>query len=211
MESALTAEEFAAAADVSRETLERLRSFDALLLDWNSRHNLVARSTIPDRWRRHYLDSAQLYPLIPRQAGALADLGSGAGLPGLVLAAMAAERPLAVTLIESVGKKAAFLNAAAAAMGLGNVTVLHTRVEEASLPAQDVLTARALAPLPRLLQLAAPLAREDTLCLFLKGQDVEAELTAASKSWDMEVERRPSMTSPGSAVLLIKRLARKRK
>src|ERR1700760_4215686 len=109
-------EEFAAKSGVSRETMARLKAYADILADWNARHNLVAKSTLADLWRRHFWDSAQLVPLIPDAARTLADLGSGAGFPGLVIAAM---RPgLAVTLFEATGKKAAFLRAAAERMGL---------------------------------------------------------------------------------------------
>src|ERR1700761_8852233 len=122
-------EEFAAATNVSRETLSRLKAYAALLEEWNSRHNLVAKSTLTDLWRRHFWDSAQLAPLIPPEARTLADLGSGAGFPGLVLAAL---RPdLAVTLHEATTKKCAFLEAAAERMGL-SVTVRNARLEDLS-------------------------------------------------------------------------------
>lgn len=205
----LSAEDFAAAADVSRETLDRLLAFDAALLDWNARHNLVARSTLADRWRRHFLDSAQLFPLIPRDAATFVDLGSGAGFPGLVLAAMGTGR-LEVTLIESVGKKTAFLAAAAAAMGLSNVRIVADRIEKAAISPPDVLTARALAPLDALLGLAHRHCGKSTLCLFLKGQDVASELTEASKSWKMDVTRYPSATSAGSTILAIRSIAARR-
>jgi 16S rRNA (guanine527-N7)-methyltransferase len=193
---------FAAEFGVSRETMARLEAFDACLLDWSARHNLIARSTIPDRWDRHFRDSAQLYPLIPPDARSLVDLGSGACFPGLVLAAMGAPR-LTVTLVESIGKKAAFLTAAAAAMGLSTARVIPARIESLKVPTPDVITARALATLSTLCGYAAEIGGETTLCIFPKGQDVEVELTEASKYWHMTVERRASLTSPGSTVLLI--------
>ncbi|MEQ8179365.1 MAG: 16S rRNA (guanine(527)-N(7))-methyltransferase RsmG [Amphiplicatus sp.] len=203
----LTPADFAAATAVSRETMARLEAYDAVFLDWASRHNLVARSTLEDRWRRHFLDSAQLFPLIPEEAKTLADLGSGAGFPGLVLAAMGAERGLKVTLIESTGKKAAFLSEAAKAMRLGNVSVIPQRIESTTFSVgPDVITARALAPLAKLLGYAHGLAGKNTLCLFLKGQDVGGELTEAAKSWHMEAERTASVTSADSAIVAIRRL-----
>ncbi|MBY0421405.1 MAG: 16S rRNA (guanine(527)-N(7))-methyltransferase RsmG, partial [Parvularculaceae bacterium] len=177
----MTAEAFAEEVGVSRETMARLERFDATLLAWSERMNLVARSTLPDRWRRHYLDSAQLLPLIPPDARTLVDLGSGAGFPGLVLAALTADRGLKVFLIESIGKKAAFLAEAAAAMGLESVVVLAQRIESVDLEPPDVVTARALAPLPALLGYAEPLVAARTLCLFSRGQDVENELTEATQ------------------------------
>ena len=197
-------DEFAAEYGVSRETLDRLRTFDAALLDWSSRHNLISRSTIKERWDRHYRDSAQLYELLPADARTLVDLGSGAGFPGLVLAAMGAARGLQVALVESTGKKAAFLDAAIQAMSLQNARVIPQRIENITISPPDVVTARALAQLERLLAYADEFADENTTLVFPKGQDVEGELTQAAKSWHMKVDRRPSVTSPGSTILVIR-------
>jgi len=199
-------QDFAAEYDVSRETMERLAAYDATLVDWSSRHNLIARSTINDRWERHYRDSAQLFALLPNDARTLVDLGSGAGFPGLVLAAMGAARGLKVILVESIGKKAAFLQAAIDAMRLGNARVIPQRIESITVSPPDVVTARALAQLDKLLGYAAEFTNEKTRLIFPKGQDVEAELTEAAKSWHMKVEKRPSVTSPGSTILIIREL-----
>lgn len=207
----LTRAEFAAAANVSRETLKRFETYDALLLDWSARHNLVARASIEDRWRRHFLDCAQLYPLVPAASRTLVDLGSGAGFPGLVLAAMGQERGLKTFLIESVGKKAAFLRAAAAAMGLSNVEVIPERIEKVKISPPDVVTARALAPLDKLLSFVHEFAGPSTLALLPKGLDVEVELTQAAKSWHMELMRHPSATSAGSTILAIRRITPRRR
>jgi 16S rRNA (guanine527-N7)-methyltransferase len=197
-------DEFAAEYGVSRETLDRLKAYDELLLDWSSRHNLIARSTIEDRWARHYRDSAQLDALLPADAKSLVDLGSGAGFPGLVLAALGAPRGLQVALVESIGKKAAFLDEAIRATALGNVRVLPQRIESITIPPPDVATARAVAHLDKLLAYADEFADENTVLIFPKGQDVEGELTEAAKSWHMKVDRRPSVTSPGSTILVIR-------
>ena len=208
----MTPEEFAAAAGVSRETMERLAAFDRLLLAESEKHNLVARSTLADRWRRHFLDSAQLFPLIPPAAKTLADLGSGAGFPGLVLAAMGRERGLRVLLVESIGKKAAFLRAAAAEMRLDTVAVIPQRIESATFSVEpDVIVARALASLEKLAGYAHRMQGKNTVCIFPKGQDVEVELTETAKSWHMEAERVASVTHPGSAILVLRRLAPKRR
>jgi len=196
-------EEFAAKANVSRETLARLKAYADLLVDWSSRHNLVARSTLPDLWRRHFWDSAQLAPLIPLEARTMADLGSGAGFPGLVLAAM---RPdLAVTLHEATAKKCAFLSAAAERMGL-HVTIENARIEDLPRKPHDVVTARALAPLPLLLSYAWQLRAPNGVCLFLKGQNVGSELTEAHKSWKIEASQVPSQTDPSGAILVVRKL-----
>ena len=196
-------EDFAAQTGVSRETLARLKAYADVLLDWNARHNLVARSTLPDLWRRHFWDSAQLAPLIPEAARTLADLGSGAGFPGLVLAAM---RPdLAVTLHEATTKKCAFLEAAAERMGL-SVTVRNARLEDLSRQPFDVVTARALAPLPQLLAYAQNFVGLNSVCLFLKGQNVGAELTEAHKYWNIKPSQVPSQTDPSAAIVIVREM-----
>ena len=183
--------------------MARLAAYDAALVDWSARHNLIARSTLETRWDRHFRDSAQLFAAIPPGATRLVDIGAGAGFPGLVLAAMGAERGLDVTLVESIGKKAAFLSAAIAAMRLENARVLPQRIESITVSPPDVVTARALARLVKLLEYAAEFSGKSTRLIFPKGQDVEDELTEAAKYWHMSVERRPSLTSPGSTILVI--------
>jgi 16S rRNA (guanine527-N7)-methyltransferase len=195
--------DFAAKTAVSRETLSRLKAYADVLVDWNARHNLVAKSTLPDLWRRHFWDSAQLAPLIPDTARTLADLGSGAGFPGLVLAAM---RPdLAVTLHEATTKKCAFLQATADRMGLP-VTIQNARLEDLRPQSFDVVTARALAPLPQLLSYAQNFVGLNGVCLFLKGQNVGAELTEAHKYWNMKASQVPSQTDPSAAIVVVREL-----
>jgi 16S rRNA (guanine527-N7)-methyltransferase len=199
-----TIEDFSAATGVSRETLTRLKAYADLLVDCNAHHNLVAKSTLPDLWRRHFWDSAQLAPLIPKSARTLADLGSGAGFPGLVLAAL---RPdLTVTLHEATAKKCAFLRTAAERMSLG-VIVINGRIEELPRKPHDVITARALAPLPRLLGYAWPLTGLNSVCLFLKGQNLGSELTEAHKYWNIEASQISSASDPSGAILAVRRLA----
>ncbi len=202
-EIAFGAEEFAARTGVSRETLARLKAYADLLADWNARHNLVAKSTLPDLWHRHMWDSAQLLPLIPPAAHTLADLGSGAGFPGLVLAAM---RPgLQVTLHEATSKKCAFLQAAADGMGV-KVEISNARLEDLARQAFEVVTARALAPLPLLLGYAHRFTGPNTVCLFLKGQNVGLELTEASKYWSMKASQVQSQTDPTAAIVTVREL-----
>ena len=205
----MTPDEFAAATNVSRETLSRLLAMDRVLTEWSEKHNLIARSTFPDRWERHFLDSAQLAALMPAAPSSLADLGSGAGFPGLILAAIFADAGTAVTLIESTGKKAAFLSEVARAMGLSNVTVIPERIERVKLsPKPEIVTARALAPLPKLLAYAYEIGGESGKYFFPKGQDVEVELNEAAISWQMTVKRHKSVTSPTGTVLEIGKLTR---
>lgn len=203
----MTPEEFALATDVSRETFARLEEMDRVLTDWSERHNLIARSTMEARWHRHYLDSAQIVPHLPEGITRLVDLGSGGGFPGLVLAAMLAEKNVHVTLIESTGKKAAFLTAAGEAMGLSNLKVIPARIESVRLhELPDVITARALARLDKLLGYMHGIQGKTTRGFLLKGQDVEVELTEAAKSWHMEVKRHTSLTSPDACLLEISNL-----
>jgi 16S rRNA (guanine527-N7)-methyltransferase len=199
-------EAFAKASSVSRETLARLKAYVGLLEEWNARHNLVARSTLPDVWHRHIWDSAQLLPLIPEMANSLVDLGSGAGFPGLVLACLLRERSgFRTVLYESIGKKCRFLEAAAERMGL-KVEVRNARMEAATKEPFHLLTARACANLSTLLGYAQQFQSPKTVNLFLKGQNVEAELTEAHKSWRMKTVRHPSQTDPSSAILEIREL-----
>jgi 16S rRNA (guanine527-N7)-methyltransferase len=195
--------EFAARTGVSRETLARLKAYADILADWNARHNLVAKSTLPDLWRRHLWDSAQLAPLIPDTARTLADLGSGAGFPGLVLAAMLPR--LAVTLYEATAKKCAFLKAAGQRMGVP-VAVENVRLEDLPFRTFDVVTARALAPLPKLLGYAQNFVGPNSVCLFLKGQNVGVELTQAHKYWKMKASQAPSQTDPSGAIVVVREL-----
>ncbi len=197
--------EFATATDVSRETLARLKAYGGLLADWNVRHNLVSRSSLEDMWRRHFLDSAQLVRLVPAKARTLIDLGSGAGFPGLVLAELLRGR-VQVTLIEATAKKCRFLEAVAQRLGLP-VVVKNERAEDAARSAFDVVTARACAPLPLLLHYAQHFAGPTTTCLFLKGQNVEAELTEARKSWRMKLRQHISLSDASGVILEIGELA----
>jgi 16S rRNA (guanine527-N7)-methyltransferase len=198
-------EEFAAATNVSRETLARLKAYAGLLEDWNSRHNLVSARSLEDVWRRHFWDSAQLAPLVPAKAQAIADLGSGAGFPGLVLAEMLRDKAI-VTLFEATTKKCDFLKAAAQSMEL-SVSVQNTRMEDVTPQLFDVVTARACAPLPELLSYAQHFVGPNSVCLLLKGQNVGAELTEAHKSWKMKVRQIPSLTDPSGVILELKELS----
>jgi 16S rRNA (guanine527-N7)-methyltransferase len=200
-------EEFAQATGVSRETLMRLKAHVGLLGEWNERHNLVARSTMVDVWCRHVWDSAQLTQYIPDDARNLADLGSGAGFPGLALAILLRDRPrFRSVLFESTGKKADFLRLAATAARV-DVEVRNARIEDGKPERFDIITARACAPLTKLLGYAQPFQAKGTVNLFLKGQNVEAELTEARKIWKMKVERHQSLTDSSGTILEIRELA----
>jgi 16S rRNA (guanine527-N7)-methyltransferase len=203
-EPPLSAAGFAELFPVSRETLARLEAFVALLAAWSARINLVGRDTLADPWRRHILDSAQLQALVPADAQSLVDLGSGAGLPGLVLAILGVP---GVELVEADSRKAAFLREAARITG-ARVDIRHTRIE--TLPARsfDIVTARALAPLDRLIGLAQPFLGPHSLCLFLKGGQAADELTLASKGWRMAATTIASRSDPRGVVLQLRQVAR---
>jgi len=195
---------FAEVAGVSHETRARLEAYIALLVSWNRRHNLVSDASLAEVWHRHVYDSAQLVPLLPDGARTLADIGSGAGFPGLVIAIM---RPaIAVTLFEATRKKAEFLEAVARELSLDRVAVRNQRAETAPRQVFDVVTARACAPLPKLIEYAQEFVGPGTVCLFLKGQNLVSELTDARKSWRMTVRQHPSVTHPFGAVLEIRNL-----
>ena len=196
---------------VSRETAERLDRFVEFLVPWAQKINLIARSTIPTVWTRHVADSLQLLPLAP-DAKCWIDLGSGAGFPGLVIACALADRAGAVVhLIESTGKKAAFLREAVNQIRLPAV-VHAVRIEDfvKNFNGQpDVVCARALAPLDELLALAHPLLKTGAQGLFPKGQDVEGELTQASKYWNIDAELIPSKTSTEGRIVVVRSLRRR--
>lgn len=197
------ATDFQAAFGVSRETLDRLAAYEALLRKWNPAINLVARSTLDDVWERHFADSAQLFALLPEGTRVLVDLGSGAGFPGLVLAILGVPE---VHLIESDGRKAAFLREVARVTG-APATVHAQRAEQADAPPADAVSARALADLSALLPLAARFLRPGGVCLFPKGRTAADELTRARDSWTMRVEEFPSRTDPSGALLRLSEIA----
>lgn len=190
--------------DVSRETLERLTAFEAILRKWNPAINLVARSTIDEIWRRHFHDSIQVFDLAPVGARHWVDFGSGGGFPGLVVAILAAdERPdLKVTLVESDQRKAAFLSAASRELGV-NTTVLAERVENVAPLQADVVSARALAPLGELLDMAERHLNADGIALFPKGASYESELARALEKWAFTDHKVASVTDPHAVVLSI--------
>ncbi len=194
---------------VSRETSARLDRFVELLLEWQQHTNLIAPSTEPTVWTRHIADSLQLLALAPKaQAGPQiwVDLGSGAGFPGLVIAcALAEQKGTEVHLVESIGKKANFLREAVRAAGVP-AEVHAKRIADFVKRAPkriDVVTARALAPLPKLLAEAYPLLKRGARGLFPKGQDVATELTGAAKYWNIEATLTESRTDPRARIVVV--------
>lgn len=207
--------DFAAAFRVSTATLDRLTVYADTLALWQKRINLVAPSTLSGVWHRHFADSAQLLALAPAVPGSWVDIGSGAGFPGLVVAILLAGRlqPPAtrVTLVESDQRKCAFLAEVVRKTSLAAlipVDILCARVEtpatRAKLAPADVVSARALAPLEKLLELASPLLGPAGCGLFLKGRGVEAELAAAARTFEFSYELVPSRTEAEAGIVVMR-------
>jgi 16S rRNA (guanine527-N7)-methyltransferase len=214
-----------AVVDVSRETLERLDRFVELLLAWQSRMNLISRSTIPSLWTRHVADSLQLLELVEpaaacahpragegRTGGVWLDLGSGAGFPGIVIACALAQVPGArVHLVESTLKKVSFLRDVVRETKVPAI-VHAARIEtmaSALAGRVDYVTARALAPLPELFEMIAPFLKKGAKAVLPKGQDVGRELTEATKSWNIEANSVPSKTSTAGRILIVHALSKR--
>jgi len=198
------AQAFAARFDVSRETLDRLTTYHELLKKWGARINLVSRATIDDPWMRHFHDSAQLLDLSPTDARLWVDLGSGAGFPGLVIAILAAERrpDLSVQLIESDQRKAVFLREVIRETGV-TADVVAQRIESATACGADVLSARAVAPLAALLEMAHRHLAPSGVALFPKGARYRQELAEALESFTFDCEEYPSETDAEAVILKI--------
>jgi 16S rRNA (guanine527-N7)-methyltransferase len=193
---------------VSRETEARLERYVALLDQWQAKTNLVAPSTLPQVWTRHIADSLQLLALAPG-ARTWVDLGSGGGFPGMVLACAMAERSGAMAhLVERNAKKAAFLREAlrvSGASGMVHLADIGDYVESCPAPV-DCVTARAVAPLHTLLGYAQPLVARGAKALFLKGQDVETELTEATKYWNIKLVLHPSRSGGQGWIVELNRI-----
>lgn len=159
--------------DVSRETIDKLKTYEASLNEWQNKFNLVSSSSLADGWNRHFLDSMQLFQYIPSNARTLYDLGSGAGFPGMVLAIMAMEKTpyLKVSLIESIGKKTLYLKHVAELTGT-KVDIYNKRIEELPAEKVDVITSRALTALDNLLNYASRFCGSHTVCIFPKGKNM---------------------------------------
>ena len=198
-------EAFQEITNVSRETLARIKTIVAELDAWRTKINLIGPSEFDQVWRRHVLDSWQLFPQIPVD-GITVDLGSGSGFPGLILAAGFASEAAHMTMIESVGKKCAFLRAAVNAADL-QANVVQARVEAVNPLQADCVTARAFAPLPKLIEYASPWLTNGAYGVFPKGRRWQEELTAAQESWRFAYEAIPSVTGDG-AVLKISEVSR---
>ena len=201
MTDPLTIEAFQHATGVSRETLDRLKAYADLLIKWNRKINLVSDNSLADLWRRHMLDSAQLLPLLPptppERERVVIDLGTGAGFPGMVLSILGAGD---VHLVDSDQRKMMFLREVAREVG-SDAHIHGVRIEQMRHFPVDVVTARALAPLPQLIEQAAPFLCGQSYALFLKGRGVQEELTEAEKHWKIRADLIPSRSDPSGTIL----------
>jgi 16S rRNA (guanine527-N7)-methyltransferase len=205
----MSEEEAQAALDVSRETLERLQAFVQLLREENTRQNLVSRASLTEIWTRHILDSAQLVRFAPPGAQSWLDLGAGAGFPGLVAALL---HPARVTMVEARRLRADFLMRAAELLGiLGKVEIACGKVEATEARPFDVISARAFAPLEKLLSLGARFSTAETLWVLPKGRNAKTELEAARRSWQGDFRLESSLTDPDAGIIVGRRVQRKGK
>lgn len=197
-------EVFLQAVSCAPETVARLDRYAELLQRWNGAINLVSRATVESLWTRHFLDSAQLLDLVHGRAGRWVDLGSGGGFPGMVVAMMSMERGAAfsVTLVEADARKAEFLRAVSRETSTP-VTVLAERIESLPPLKADILSARALAPLPRLLAFAERHLAPNGVALFPKGRNAQEELAAALAEWTFTHQTVPSRVDPESSTFII--------
>jgi len=195
---------FARVSGVSRETLAKLSAYVELLSQWNRRINLVSANTIGDVWRRHILDCAQLAKHLPRATRVVVDLGAGAGLPGLILAAMGVPE---MHLIESDQRKSAFLREAARIMDVA-VTLHPERIEKTAAFPADAVVARACATLSQLIDYSEKFISEQTICLFLKGESAGEELAAARALREFTPETIPSLSDPSGVILKLSAIRR---
>ncbi len=208
----MNAEQFQRQTNVSRETLELYQIWYNLLSHWNKKINLVAHSTIHDFWLRHALDSWQVVGLLPKSTKTVLDMGAGAGFPGLALAISLKNIPNAqITLVESNGKKCNFLRTVIRELGLPAKAV-QERVENLNSTKEhqyDVITARAFAPLPKLLEYSLPIWSDKTTAIFPKGENWQTELDEARKHYTFDLTTTKSQTNDQAMILQVTNLQRK--
>ncbi|SMX41214.1 16S rRNA (guanine(527)-N(7))-methyltransferase RsmG [Octadecabacter ascidiaceicola] len=192
---------------VSRETFQKLEQLSALIIKWTKSINLISPNSIAEIWDRHIVDSAQIYELAPSNWVNWVDLGSGGGLPALVIALLDQERRQ-ITLVESDQRKSLFLNTAKRELDL-NLKVVNKRIESTDLKNFDVMSARALAPLPDLLTFAVQYLTPDGTAILPKGARFNEELDQAREDWHFDVTPHPSQTNTDSRILEISRIRRR--
>ena len=198
-----TEEIFVSQLNVSRETLDLFLLYAEILAKWQAKINLISGNTIDNVWSRHFLDSAQLYDLVPRGAKTVLDIGSGAGFPGMVLAVMGVKN---VTLVEADSRKCLFLSEVLRQTGT-HANIVNCRIEEFDGGCYDIITARALAPMDKLLTYINPHFGPSTKGIFLKGEQVDRELTKAKKQWKLEYKTVPSITNDSGSIIVVEKIS----
>ena len=193
--------------NVSHETYKKLLSYEEILKKWQKKINLVSNNTLSDAWDRHFIDSIQVYSLLPKENSKLVDFGSGAGFPGLVLALLSTENNdgIRVTLVESDLRKTLFLKEVARQLSI-DVEIVNKRIESNEHCLYNVITARALASLDLLFEYAYPFTGNNTKLVFLKGQNYKEEIKKAKENWSFELEEQQSITNSESVILKITNL-----
>lgn len=194
--------------NVSRETFDKLKHYEASLSEWQTKFNLVSNNSLKDAWNRHFLDSVQLIKYIPEKSKTLFDFGSGAGFPGMVLAILAAEKfpNLKVNLIESIKKKTLYLNSVQKLCGV-NVNIINDRIENLPKQKADVITSRAMCNLADLLKYSYPLSYKDTIMIFPKGKSYQEEIQTARKKWIFDCHVEKNEVSEDGVILIINNLS----
>lgn len=197
--------------NVSRETIDRLKEFEKLVLKWTKHINLIAPATTPDIWDRHIVDSIQLYQYSPKPFKSWADLGSGGGFPGIVLAIVARQMvpDAQFTLVESDTRKATFLRTSIRELDL-NANVVADRLENAEPIGADVISARALSPLTGLFSMITRHIGPNGIAIIPKGRAYEAEIAKAKENWRFDLQCQPSITDPEARILIVKDIERER-
>ena len=196
---------------VSRETYEKLRDYESLIQKWNPSINLVAKSTLSDIWNRHIVDSAQVYyTAAAKISGNCTDIGSGGGLPAIVIAILAqsTDKQVQMTMVESDKRKSVFLRTAIRELDLNNANVLNERIENVQIPVSKFISARALAPLTELFGFAQKLSDDKTTLLFQKGKNWLTEIEIAQNHWSFDYEAFKSETDSNAVILKIRGLSR---
>ena len=198
-----TQEIFTSQLNVSRETLDIFSVYGETLAKWQSKINLISGKTLDNVWRRHFLDCAQLHNLLPSGTKNILDIGSGAGFPGLVLAVMGVKN---VTLVEADSKKCLFVSEVVRRTGR-HANIVNCRIEEFDGGYFDVITARALAPMDKLLPYINPHFGPKTKGIFLKGQQVDRELTKAKKQWKLDYKTVQSITNDSGSIIVVEKIS----
>ena len=197
--------------NVSRETYEKLQAYESLIQKWNPSINLVAKSTLLDVWNRHIIDSVQVYfAALDERSSTWTDIGSGGGLPGIVIATLTQgeDQQTNVTMVESDKRKSVFLRTAIRELGLSNAKVINERIESAQISISDIVSARALAPLTDLFTLSQGFSNQNTTFLFQKGKNWASEIEIAQNHWSFDYDAIRSETDSNAVILKIRGLSR---